>query len=235
MGKIIASIIVPTLNEEKNIARTLKILNNQTYPREKYEIIVSDSSSNDDTVKIARKYSDKVVVCKRNGAGFGRNFGVKHAKGKILGFVDADTFVANTWVEGLVEELSKKEFVACTGPFDNIEKDSVKINLFYNWWNIQSIGSVLIHYPIFPGFNFGARKKEYIKAGGFPKKNMLCEDMELSLRLGGLGKLGFNKKMFVKTSARRQKEIPIHRHLLSGVRFALTRKTMTWDEYRKDF
>jgi glycosyltransferase involved in cell wall biosynthesis len=235
LGKIIVSVIIPTLNEEKYIGRTLKLLNNQTYPRDKYELIVSDSSSNDNTVKIAKKLADKVVVCKRKSAGFGRDYGAKFAKGEILGFVDGDTIVSKTWVEGLVEELSNKKIIACTGPLDNIEKDSPKINAFFKVWNAQSILSILLHFPIFPGFNIGARKKEFFKVGGFPKANMLCEDMELSLRLGYIGTVGFNQKMSVKTSSRRQREIPIHRHIMSGVRYALTRKSMTWNEYRKDF
>ena len=240
--KIIASIIVPTLNEEKQIINTLKLLDEQSVSRELYEVIVSDSSSVDSTVKIAKKIADKVVVCKRQSAGYGRNVGAKQAKGEVLGFVDADTRVSRTWVEGLIEELSagSKENlgnnkVACTGPLENIEKESLKINLFYKWWNLQSKYSALFHYPIFPGFNFGARKKEFWKVGGFAEGNMLCEDMDLSLNLGKLGKVGFNKKMAVKTSARRQMEIPIHKHILSGIKFAFTKKTMTWNEYRKDF
>ncbi|MFA6064217.1 MAG: glycosyltransferase [archaeon] len=230
---VLVSIIVPTLNEKKHIIQTLKALNKQTVPRKYYEIIVSDSSSTDNTVKLAKKLADKVVVCKRQGAGYGRNFGEKFAKGKYLGFVDADTIVEPTWVEGLIEGLNTG--VACTGPLENIEKDSLKINAFYKWWNIQSKASVIVKYPIFPGFNFGARKKEFRQAGGFPNINMVCEDMDLSLRLGSIGKVAFSKKMAVRTSARRQKEIPLHKHALSGIRYALTKRSMSWNEYRKDY
>jgi len=230
---VLVSIIVPTLNEKKHIIPVLKLLNNQTVPRKYYEIIVSDSSSTDNTVKLAKKLADKVVVCKRQGAGYGRNFGAKFAKGKYLGFVDADTLVESTWVEGLIEGL--KSGIACTGPLENIEKDSHKINVFYSWWNIQSKLSVIARYPIFPGFNFGVRKKEFNQAGGFPNINMVCEDMDLSLRLGSIGKVAFSNKMAVKTSARRQKEIPLHRHALSGIKYALTKRSMSWNECRKDF
>jgi len=230
---IIASIIVPTLNEEKHIIQTLNALNKQSVPRKYYEIIVSDSSSNDKTVKLAKKFADKVVVCKRQSAGFGRNFGSKYARGKYLGFVDADTIVEPTWVEGLIEGLNNG--IACTGPLENIEKDSIKINAFYKWWNIQSKLSIVARYPIFPGFNFGARKKEFAEVGGFPDINMVCEDMDLSLRLGSIGRIAFANKMAVKTSARRQKEIPLHRHALSGLKYALTKRSMSWNEYRKDY
>ena len=102
--KIIASIIIPTLNEEKQIIQTLKLLDNQSISRELYEIIVSDSSSVDKTVGLAGKIADKVVVCKRQSAGYGRNFGAKYAKGEELGFVNANKRLAKTWSKGLIEE-----------------------------------------------------------------------------------------------------------------------------------
>ena len=57
------SIIIPTLNEEKYIERCLKSLKNQSFRN--FEIIVSDSYSTDDTVKIAKKYGAKVVLTKK--------------------------------------------------------------------------------------------------------------------------------------------------------------------------
>jgi cellulose synthase/poly-beta-1,6-N-acetylglucosamine synthase-like glycosyltransferase len=230
-----ASIIIPTLNEEKRILRTLLALSKQSIPRDKYEIIVSDSSSTDCTTRIAKKLANKVVICKRHSAGFGRTFGAKHAKSEILGFIDADTIVSSTWVEGLIETLSKPKIIACSGPLENIEKDSISINLFYKWWSFQTRASIALYYPIIPGYNFGVRKKEFEKLGGFAAINCVCDDMDLSLRLGKIGRLAFCNKMSVKTSARRQKEIPIHRHMLNGARFALFGKGFSWDEYRKDF
>ncbi len=229
----LVSIIVPTLNEEKFVARTLKSLINQTVPKKFYEIIVSDSSSNDGTVKIAKKYADKVVVCKRKSAGFGRNFGAKHASGKFIGFVDADTIVSKTWVEGLIEGLEKG--IAVTGPMQSLEKDSKRLNAFFKFWDAQTRTSINLKYPIFPGFNFGARKKEFMKAKGFRTDNVVVEDMDLSLRLNKKGKAVFNKKMSVKTSTRRVKEIPIFDYMMNATRYALTGKSWGWEKHRKDF
>jgi glycosyltransferase involved in cell wall biosynthesis len=79
-----------TLNEEKYIETTLLSIKNQDY-KGKYEIIMVDSNSKDRTVKIARKYADKVIVTKRRGVSVGRNIGARLAKGEILLFVDAYT------------------------------------------------------------------------------------------------------------------------------------------------
>ena len=71
------SIIIPTLNEESLIAQTITQFDNI---KNKYdiEIIVSDSSSTDNTVEIARRYTDKVVIYEKSdlcNISKARNFG----------------------------------------------------------------------------------------------------------------------------------------------------------------
>jgi len=112
------SVIVPTLNEEAFIEKCLLALSDQTVSRREYGIIVSDSSSEDNTVEIAGSLADNVVVCEKKSAGFGRNFGAKNAKTELLGFIDADTIASATWVEGAIQALQKG--VAATGPIKSL-------------------------------------------------------------------------------------------------------------------
>lgn len=231
--KILVSVIIPTLNEEKFLPQVIKALEAQSIPREQYEIIVSDSSSTDNTVEVAKKIADKVVVCERRGAGFGRNFGAKYAKGKYIGFIDADTIAKETWVEGLIEGLDKG--VACTGPSETIEKDNKKIDLFFKFWDLQTHTSILLGLSAIPGFNFGVRKKEFWEVGAFTNKNMTTEDFDLSLRLRKVGKITYNSKMGVFTSNRRLKEIPLKQYILNGINYALFKKSWSWEKHRKDF
>jgi len=60
----------------------------------KKEIIVVDAHSTDNTPQILRKYHGKIKVVYDEGKGVGiaRNIGVKHSKGDIICFVDADAF-----------------------------------------------------------------------------------------------------------------------------------------------
>ncbi len=229
--KIILSVIIPTLNEQDWIKKCVSALEHQTVPREKYEIIVVDSTSKDNTLKIAKKIADRVEICERKGAGNGRNVGAKCAKGKYVAFVDADTIVSKTWVEGVIEGLD--EGVGVLGPFETIEKDSLKIELFFKWWNLQDRLSTFLGAPTFPGFSMGVRKKEFEKLGGF--RHITAEDLELGLRLGKKGKVVFNKKMRVKTSNRRLKEIPIIPYIWNGLNFVIFGKSWGWEKHRKDF
>ncbi len=233
MQKPVVSIVVPTLNEEKFIGQCLQALQNQTVARERYEVIVSDSSSTDATVQIAKKYADKIVICKRHSAGFGRNFGARHANSELLGFVDADTIVEKNWVAALREGLDKG--IACTGPVDALEKDSLRLRLFFRWWGLQSRLSVMASYPIFPGFNFGVRKKEFDRVAGFSTRNITTEDIELGQKLKKFGKVAFSKKMAVQTSTRRMHNISIPAYIWNGISFVLFKKSRTWQQHRQDF
>ena len=85
------SFIIPTLNEEKYIGKTLDYISKYTG---EYEIIISDTNSPDRTVDIARGYADNILIHSREGKRLtiaaGRNLGASVAKGDFLVFLDAD-------------------------------------------------------------------------------------------------------------------------------------------------
>jgi rSAM/selenodomain-associated transferase 2 len=80
------SIILPTLNEEKHIERTLRVLKERAGGA---EIVVVDGESTDDTVALASKYT-RVLDAKR-GRGGQLNAGAAATGGDILLFLHADT------------------------------------------------------------------------------------------------------------------------------------------------
>lgn len=230
---VIVSVIVPTLNEEKYLARTLRFLQNQMVPREQYEIIVCDSSSDDKTVEIAKKLADKVVVCKRLGAGHGRNEGAKYAKGKYLVFVDADTLVTPVYIEGVINGL--KKYVCCSGPISSYDAKDPKSQFLYTWWDQQVRLSNLMRKPLFPGFNIAVRKKNFQELKGFFNFNALSEDHDFSLRVAKMGRTGFIPEMAVSTSSRRLNESGIMLQVKITFDTLLLKKYHAWDSYRKDF
>lgn len=90
------SIIVPAKNEEKVIGRVLDKLVSQDYPGNLYEIIVVEDGSRDRTLEIAKEYEKKydnirVVHCRESkGKPHSINVGLEHARGEIIGILDAD-------------------------------------------------------------------------------------------------------------------------------------------------
>ena len=54
------SIIIAARNEEKNIGECIQSIVNQTYPGNKFEIIITDDHSTDNTVSIIRAFQNEI-------------------------------------------------------------------------------------------------------------------------------------------------------------------------------
>ena len=100
------SVIVPTLNEEANIGRTLERLRES----DGIELIVADGGSEDRTIEIAERFGAHVVACER-GRGRQMNRGAEHAHGDILLFCHADTLLPPGYAER-IKEVAMGEDVA---------------------------------------------------------------------------------------------------------------------------
>jgi len=79
------SVIIPTLNEERNIAKTLENARGV-----KVERIVADGGSTDRTRDVVKKCNVKLIYSKK-GRAVQQNAGAQYAKGKILLFLHADS------------------------------------------------------------------------------------------------------------------------------------------------
>lgn len=193
------SVIILTLNEERNIESSLKALLNQTLPREKYEVIVSDGASSDRTVEIARKYADKVVVSKKRGIWWGRNFGAKFAKGKYFVFTDADTMFDRDYLEFVLKNLKEKYIAVSTGfRFTN---KSLKMKMACKAATLFYLSKKLLGHPYILGFNFCISREAFDKIGGFEDYGL--EDLKMSKELQKYGKTTFLPRAKLTTSSRR--------------------------------
>ncbi|MBN1123236.1 MAG: glycosyltransferase family 2 protein [Anaerolineae bacterium] len=101
----LVSIIVPTYNEEADIARTMDALAAQTYPS--IEVVVVDASR-DRTPEIVQSYSDRIPNLRllrqrpQPGVSVARNDGLRAATGEIVVILNADVFPEPDFVERIV-------------------------------------------------------------------------------------------------------------------------------------
>ncbi|HIA91635.1 TPA: glycosyltransferase [Candidatus Saccharibacteria bacterium] len=106
--KPLLSIIIPTLNEEHYIGLLLKDLTQQTFTD--FEVIVSDSSSDDATLEVAKSFNNRLdlrtTVVERMSAGHGRNGGAKIARGNYYIFLDADIRIKPNFVKTMMDHRS---------------------------------------------------------------------------------------------------------------------------------
>jgi GT2 family glycosyltransferase len=105
-GTALASVIVVCWNAADVLGRGLDHLFAQDYANR--EIIVVDDGSDDDTVEVAEQASSRgeltLVRNRRNrGCPSARNLGLRHAKGEILAFIDADGFATPQWLGEVVK------------------------------------------------------------------------------------------------------------------------------------
>ena len=110
------SIIIPTYNAEDYLLNLLKKMKNQSI--KEYELIIIDSSSTDETVKIARQYTDHVVIIPQSEFDHGgtRAKVAQIAKGEIVIFLtqDALPFDENT-VENIIKVFEDEKVGAAYG------------------------------------------------------------------------------------------------------------------------
>lgn len=105
------SIIIPTYNRSSLISITLDSLLAQTYPSDKYEIVVVDNHSTDETATIVKDYEQRTegrvryFYEGRQGSHYARNNVVKHVRGELLYFTDDDMITDAHALEELVRVM----------------------------------------------------------------------------------------------------------------------------------
>ncbi len=193
------SVVIPALNEEKYIERTLKVISEQS----PYEIIVVDNGSTDKTAEIASKYA-KVVREHRRGVALARDYGWRVAKGDVIAFTDADTVVAENWIEEIEDSLNSNA-VAVYGPVYLFDGNFLENFLAKYGFTLFLLINHYIIAPHFSGQNFAVKRRALEKIGGFNTELKTAEDVDLSRRLHKKyrGRIVFNKNLRVFTSARR--------------------------------
>ena len=84
------SVIIPTYNYGRFIAKAIESVLAQTHPIE--EIIVVDDGSTDETAETVAKFAPRVTYTRQRNSGVcaARNSGVKHSSGDFIAFLDAD-------------------------------------------------------------------------------------------------------------------------------------------------
>lgn len=93
------SIIVPSYNSETYISELLTSLQNQTYDKKHFEVILVDDCSTDQTLKIAETFKNKMnliiekLETNSGGPGKPRNTALNIAQGEYLFFVDSDDYI----------------------------------------------------------------------------------------------------------------------------------------------
>lgn len=189
------SIIVPTLNEERNLPRLLASVTHLHYPKIWRELIIVDGYSTDATVIIAKQFGARIVFNKAHLRGAGCQIGVTSARGEYVAFTDADCTVPTNWLDGLLRHFTNASVASVGGPNITPSGDTPLAKAVGETLSLlttpgarygarnKSVGKTFHN----PGCNVLYNKDAITKVGGFNTSLVTCEDEELDYRLLAAG------------------------------------------------
>ena len=93
---MLVSVIITSYNYARYVERAIRSALDQSLDSSRYEVLVIDDASTDQTPRILENYEDTVKVYrmeKNVGLSAARNFGIKKAKGQFVVFLDADDYI----------------------------------------------------------------------------------------------------------------------------------------------
>jgi cellulose synthase/poly-beta-1,6-N-acetylglucosamine synthase-like glycosyltransferase len=198
------SIMVPAHNESIVIRKTVLALLDFDYPKARYEIIIINDNSTDNSAEVLKelqtKYSDrKMIVINTDNVMGGKgksnalNIGLSVATGSVIAIYDADNTPAPNALRILVENLMADDNLgAVIGKFRTRNRNASLLTRFVN---IETLAYQCMNqagrYYFFklctiPGTNFVIRRSIINQMGGWDTK-ALSEDTEISFRIYRMG------------------------------------------------
>lgn len=110
------SVVIPAVNEALVIGECLRSVSEQDFAG-RFEVIVVDNNSTDETAAIARSLGARVVGEPRPGVCFARQRGTEVARGEFVVSTDADTTFDRGWLSRIDATLADRaQHVAVAGP-----------------------------------------------------------------------------------------------------------------------
>jgi glycosyltransferase involved in cell wall biosynthesis len=107
--RLYVSVIIPVYNDLDRLYLCLQALERQTYPRDRFEVIVADNGSAPPLRKEGLPGRDIAVVVQKEGGSYAaRNAGIRIARGDVLAFTDSDCIPSAGWLEHGVETLLRQ-------------------------------------------------------------------------------------------------------------------------------
>lgn len=203
------SIVVPIRNEERFILDTLRQLKKQNYQKDRYEILVVDGMSTDNTSNIVKEFiaahpEQNIKLFENPGqlSSRARNVGARNAQGEIIAFIDGHVYIPDDQLFANIEKLvTKNDAIALARPqhLDVPEMDESSkaywISVARKTWLGHSTKSFI--YGEHEGFvdptssGFAYHRSLFEKVGYFDESFDAAEDVEFNYRVKQSGVMAY--------------------------------------------
>jgi len=185
------SIIIPFKDEAENIPILLESFRLLNYPKNKYEILMVDDQSTDNSVKIIKKYSDLPiqVLSSKNRTGSPKKeallLGIQQAKFNWIITTDADCKIPDNWLNAYDSSLRKTTVKMILGPVKFFESNAF-LSQFQQieFLSLQAmtIGSLGLKKPFLSnGANFGFEKQAFFAVDAYKGNTELASGDDVFL------------------------------------------------------
>jgi glycosyltransferase involved in cell wall biosynthesis len=175
MTSPVISIITIVYNGEKHLEQTIQSVLDQNYNHIQYIII--DGGSTDQSVKIIRKYEEKIhywISEKDKGISDAFNKGIAKATGEIVGIINADDWYESGALERVASEMGEADI--CFGDIQLWKNENKE---FIQKANLKLLNrEMTINHP-----TVFVKRSIYETHGGFDLDYRCAMDYELMLRL----------------------------------------------------
>jgi glycosyltransferase involved in cell wall biosynthesis len=184
------SVVIPAHQAESTIDRCLKGLEQQTVPRQSYEVLVVDDGSYDGT---RARVLDHAHVCllsqSRAGPAVARNLGLQKARGDIVLFTDADCQPVPDWIERMVEPFHDVLVAGVKGAYLGSQREIVARFAQIEYEDRYDRMARREFIDFVDTYAAGYRRDILLACGGFDPgfATVSVEDQELSFRLAEQG------------------------------------------------
>ena len=183
------SVIIPVRNRPHDIAACLQSLGELDYPNDKFEIIVVDDASTDQTPDVVGRYPVRLIRLKQHKqASYCRNLAARHARGDLLAFIDSDCLAGSAWLRELVPAFKDTQLGALGGVVDSYFNENgldryekVKSSLSVSSWFKRSQKNDPFFY--LPACNLLVIRHLFLEIGGFKEELVVGEDVDLCWRV----------------------------------------------------
>ena len=128
------NVILPTLNEEKGVGKTIDSINKDYFKKNKWnlEVIIVDGDSKDKTRDIAKKKGAKIIIEKRKGYGRAYKTGMSKATGDIIVTGDADATYPFDRIHLYIKQLLDENLdYITTDRFSELKHGSMSVKHYF--------------------------------------------------------------------------------------------------------
>ena len=137
---------VPTLNTEKYLEACLESISSQDYPKEKIEIIIADAGSLDQTLAIAKRYTNLIFENKLKLGEYGTKIAIEKASGDLFVVFAADNgLVARDWLKKVSGIFQKHQDLSCVWGKMIAAKNDPQIMHYYELIQSEPLARFLNH------------------------------------------------------------------------------------------